>query len=234
MAKLISALLFLNLLLCTSQQLRLEEKSKILQEGFGKLQCSSKNPTVLDQGVYWFHQKNTNERPVFLFYLNSLGKKIPSSRNDERFGSQKDSNGYTLEFKKFDHSQESTYYCLSIYNAEIHFSPGIPLYYPVPTTRTSTTVATVGPKPSSAESRKNCTRAKPPDPREKGVLNIPCELYILVPLAGACLILLIIVVVTSIILHKYSRKKRCKQYCHCRKRPMKENNGRLNPSDRYV
>nr|XP_033815557.1 T-cell surface glycoprotein CD8 alpha chain [Geotrypetes seraphini] len=259
MAKLISALLFLNLVSYTSQELHLKDESNIVQTGSGKLHCSSRDSILLDQGVYWFHQKNSNKQPTFLLFVNSLGKKI-SSKDAGHFGSQKDSRGYNLEFKSFDHSQESTYYCLSIYNSEIHFSPGIPLYFPElrekkwkvwgffllflvkifffpVTTKAPTTPSTstaVAPKPSTAGRRENCTRAKPPDPREGRALNVPCELYIWVPLAGACLILLIIVVVTSIILCKYSRRKRFKQYCHCRKRPMKENNGRLNPSDRYV
>ncbi|XP_029448844.1 T-cell surface glycoprotein CD8 alpha chain isoform X2 [Rhinatrema bivittatum] len=170
MAKLIAVLLFLHLLWRpSSQQLELRQGSDIVQGGSGKLQCSSKkNPALLDQGVFWFQQRRSQRAPTFLFYINSLGRVKANLKIDAaQFTVQKESWSYSLEFKSFGEEDQSTYYCLSFYNSELFFSPGVPLYYPGTTLAPTSSSTAAARGPQSSRSPENCSSHRPADSRRR-------------------------------------------------------------------
>ncbi|XP_019409021.1 PREDICTED: T-cell surface glycoprotein CD8 alpha chain [Crocodylus porosus] len=184
-----------------------------------ELECAIKDNSFSDSGVSWVHQgKDSGLR--FIMFISSISRVTHASDVDKpRYGGSKGPGTYKLMVKSFQEKDQGEYYCIVIRNQMLHFSSGHQVFLPVPPTQppttkaasttpiTTTPVTTIGPETQS------------PANAHKTWLN--CDLYIWAPLVGACLFLLVALVVTIITCQK-TRRRRCK----CR-RPANANNGKV-------
>ncbi|MEE6462808.1 hypothetical protein FKM82_001708 [Ascaphus truei] len=231
MAGLFYALLFLDWILC-SYQLKLLSTPITLQRGSPepvKLDCQPEGKDSMDHGVFWFRQREGGRSPESILFVTNMGKPILSNENVFKHFSAKKSYSYSLEINPFGEKDQAIYYCMINQNSVLHISPGRSLYYPAasqPTTSKAASPRIQHPTPGDSC---DC-KATQPGLKPSGPVAFSCSFYILAPLAGFCLLLLISLLVTSILLSKKSRRKRCR----CKHRPTDEKNGKPKAPGRYV
>ncbi|XP_027487818.1 T-cell surface glycoprotein CD8 alpha chain-like, partial [Corapipo altera] len=159
-----------------------------------------------DSGMFWVHQDKSGTLH-FIVFISSLSRVTfnGNQRTPTRFEASKDNTIYWLVVKSFTQQDEGNYFCLANINQMLYFSPGLPAFLPVITTPGPTTQRGITGKDSDI---------KTPDPesRTKKDLNSFCDGVIWVPLAGACLLLLIALAITILQCTKTRRRRRrCKR-----------------------
>ncbi|KFW86825.1 T-cell surface glycoprotein CD8 alpha chain, partial [Manacus vitellinus] len=112
-----------------------------------------------------------------------------SQRTSTRFEASKGNTIYRLVVKSFTQQHEGNYFCLMNINQMLYFSPGLPAFFPVITTPGPTTQHGITGKDSDV-------RTPDPESSTEKDLNSFCDGVIWVPLAGACLLLLIALAIT--------------------------------------
>ncbi|KAM7169027.1 T-cell surface glycoprotein CD8 alpha chain isoform 2-T2 [Macrochelys suwanniensis] len=195
-----------------------------------ELECVISGHGLSDSGVSWMRQ-NRDSAPEFILFITSLGR-VASTENGKppaRFKAKKESN-YRLTVTSFQEQDQGNYYCIVNHNQRLHFSSGIPLYLPAPPTAAPTTKATTPPPSTTARSKDpgDCKHSPKTAKAPKKGMDLSCDFYIWVPLASACLLLLIALLATITVCQK-TRRRRCK----C-KRPMNGSNGKPSMPNRYV
>uniref|UniRef100_A0A452IID2 T-cell surface glycoprotein CD8 alpha chain n=1 Tax=Gopherus agassizii TaxID=38772 RepID=A0A452IID2_9SAUR len=175
-----------------------------------ELECVFSGRDLSDSGVSWMLQHRQSV-PQFILFITSLGRVAPTENGKPptRFEAKRESSIYRLTVKSFQEQDQGNYYCIVNHNQRLYFSSGIPLHLPgqhqphpisapsawtPPTTAPSTKATTTQPSTTSAKAT------------EKG-LDLSCHLYIWVPLAIACLLLLIALLATITMCQS---KRRCK------------------------
>ncbi|XP_050799413.1 T-cell surface glycoprotein CD8 alpha chain [Gopherus flavomarginatus] len=237
MARFVSLLFFLSLSLCccrsqgqgSKMSVRLRNKGSPLALGNRvELECVFSGRDLSDSGVSWMLQ-HRQSAPQFILFITSLGRVAPTENGKPptRFEAKRESSIYRLTVKSFQEQDQGNYYCIVNHNQRLHFSSGIPLHLPAPPTTAPSTKATTT-QPSTTTEPRDCKQfLNTAKATEKG-LDLSCHLYVWVPLASACLLLLIALLATITMCQK-TRRRRCK----C-KRPMNGSNGKPSMPNRYT
>ncbi|XP_052537386.1 T-cell surface glycoprotein CD8 alpha chain-like isoform X6 [Tympanuchus pallidicinctus] len=214
-------LLLLSLGLCCTgaQEQRNKMEARFLnrnlkhpQEGQRlELECLPYNK---DSGVSWIRQ-DKDGKLHFIVYISVLSRTTyPGSKTtSSQFEGSKQENSFRLVVKNFKAQDQGTYFCFSNINQELHFSSGQPAFFPVTTTSAPTTPATTN-QSSQITKKDICMQSSDPETSNKNMLNFYCEIYIWAPLAGACLVLLVVLVVTIVLCQKTRRRR-----CRCKRPP---------------
>uniref|UniRef100_A0A8C3SDU1 T-cell surface glycoprotein CD8 alpha chain n=1 Tax=Chelydra serpentina TaxID=8475 RepID=A0A8C3SDU1_CHESE len=158
-----------------------------------ELECVISGHGLSDSGVSWMRQ-NRDSAPEFILFITSLGR-VASTENGKppaRFKAKKESN-YRLTVTSFQEQDQGNYYCIVNHNQRLHFSSGIPLYLPGQHQPhpISAPCFLVLPLPTTASTWNQMSNKAP----KKG-MDLSCDFYIWVPLASACLLLLIALLAT--------------------------------------
>ncbi|NWT74065.1 CD8A protein, partial [Prunella himalayana] len=168
-----------------------------------ELECQ----TDKNHGAVWIHQDKSGTLH-FIVFINSMSRATfgGNQKTSPRFEASKDNSIYRLAVKSFTPQDEGSYFCVMNFNQMLHFSPGQRAFLPA-----TTTVAPSTPGPTSKRGTTEDPNLKTPDPesRMKDNLNFFCHIFIWIPLAGACLLLLIALVIT-IVLCQHTRRRRCR------------------------
>uniref|UniRef100_A0A8C0FWP7 T-cell surface glycoprotein CD8 alpha chain n=1 Tax=Chelonoidis abingdonii TaxID=106734 RepID=A0A8C0FWP7_CHEAB len=212
MARFVSLLFFLSLTLCCCRSQGQGSKMSVRLRNGGsplvlgnkvELECVFSGHGLSDSGVSWMLQHGQSA-PQFILFITSLGRVAPTENGKPpvRFEAKKESNIYRLTVKSFQEQDQGNYYCIVNHNQRLHFSSGIALHLP----------GQHQPHPISAPSAWAGAPAFPLPPSPKG-LDLYCHLYIWVPLASACVLLLIALLATITIcqiLRSHAREQRLK------------------------
>ncbi|XP_048797171.1 T-cell surface glycoprotein CD8 alpha chain isoform X8 [Lagopus muta] len=214
-------LLLLSLgLCCTSAQGQrnkmearfLDRNLKHPQEGQRlELECL---PYNRDNGVSWVRQ-DKDGKLHFITYIPVFSRTTdPGSKTtSSQFEWSKQENSFRLVVKNFKAQDQGTYFCISNINQVLHFSSGQPAFFPVTTTSAPTTPAATN-QSSQISKTDICMQSSDPGTSNKNMLNFYCEIYIWAPLAGVCLVLLVVLVVTIVLCQKTRRRR-----CRCKRPP---------------
>ncbi|NXA75037.1 CD8A protein, partial [Thryothorus ludovicianus] len=189
-----------------SLQIKLRSPKDITQLQVGQmleLECR----TDKNRGVFWIHQDKRGNLH-FIVFINSMSKATfeGNQKTSARFEASNKNMIYWLVVKSFTPQDEGKYFCLMIDNQMLYFSPGQPAFLPVDSTVAPTTCA-----PTSTHRITEDPNLKTPDPGSKMQedLDFFCHIFIWIPLAGACLLLLIALVIT-LVLCQNTRRRRCR------------------------
>ncbi|NXH23808.1 CD8A protein, partial [Myiagra hebetior] len=166
-----------------------------------ELECQ----TDKDTGTFWIHQDKSGTLR-FIVFINSMSRATFSrDQRSPRFQASKHNTNYLLAVNSFTPQDEGNYFCMINFNQMLFFSPGQPAFLPV------TTVAptTRGPTPKHGTTEDPNPKTPDPERRMKEELDFSCHIFIWVPLAGACLLLLIALVITTVLCRR-TRRRRCK------------------------
>ncbi|NXA65395.1 CD8A protein, partial [Mohoua ochrocephala] len=204
-------LLLLALALCEyghglSPDLKVKSPKDIAQLREGQrleLQCQ----TDRDSGAFWIRQDKSGTLH-FIVFISSISRTTFSNdqKHSPRFEAGKDNKLYHLVVKSFTPQDEGSYFCMTIFNQMLFFSRGQPAFLPV-----TTTVAPTTSGPILKHGTTEDPNPKTPDPerRMQEDLDFSCHIFIWVPLAGACLLLLIALVITTVLCRR-TRRRRCR------------------------
>ncbi|XP_014822214.1 PREDICTED: T-cell surface glycoprotein CD8 alpha chain [Calidris pugnax] len=159
-----------------------------------------------DSGAFWIHQDKGGSLH-FIVFISSLSRTTFSGnqKTSKRFEASKDGKFYRLVVKSFTPQDEGNYFCLVNSNQVLYFSLGQPAFFPVTTTVAPTTPALT--TQSGITEKDPCPRT--PDTEISKETNFFCNIFIWVPLSGACLLLLLALAVT-ITLCQQTRRRRCR------------------------
>ncbi|NXS48243.1 CD8A protein, partial [Balaeniceps rex] len=160
-----------------------------------------------DSGVFWV-RLDKHGTLHFIVFISSLPRTTfaGNERTSTRFEATKYGSLYQLVVKSFTPQDEGNYFCLMNSNQMLYFSSGQPAFFPVTTTAASTTPA---PTQHGVTEKNPYLKTQDPETSNKEEQNFFCNIFIWVPLAGACLLLLFALVVT-IILCQQTRRRRCR------------------------
>ncbi|NXU54675.1 CD8A protein, partial [Turnix velox] len=167
-----------------------------------ELECVSDKE---DSGTFWIRQDKDGNL-YFIVFISSMSKTTfeGNEKKSTRFEASRDGKLYRLAVMSFKPGDEGTYFCLMINNQKLYFSPGLSAFFPgqqhLHITSLSSAKMPTSPGPSLF--------SFPVDTSKENVTYF-CEIFIWVPLAGACLLLLIALAVT-VILCQQTRRRRCR------------------------
>ncbi|XP_065490453.1 T-cell surface glycoprotein CD8 alpha chain [Caloenas nicobarica] len=168
-----------------------------------ELECQAANE---DSGIFWVRM-DRGRTLHFIVFISSMARTTfeGKERTSRRFEATKDSRFYRLVVKSFTPQDEGNYFCLMNSNQVLYFSPGQPAFLPVTTTPAPTTQGgTTEEDPSPKTPDPDTSKKKEPD--------FFCDIFIWVPLAGACVLLLLALAVTVVLCQRTrSRRCRCKR-----------------------
>ncbi|NXX28673.1 CD8A protein, partial [Nicator chloris] len=168
-----------------------------------ELECQTDKHT----DVFWIHQ-DTNGTLHFIVFMSSTSRAtfVGNQRTSTHFEARKEGTFYHLVVKSFTPHDEGNYFCITNFSQMLYFSPGQPVFLPVTTVVAPTTCG-----PTSTRGITEDPNLKTPDPERRLQEDqyFFCHIFIWVPLAGACLLLLIALVIT-IVLCQQTRRRRCR------------------------
>ncbi|NWU30899.1 CD8A protein, partial [Dyaphorophyia castanea] len=158
-----------------------------------ELECQ----TGKDTGAFWIRQDKRGTLH-FIVFINSMSRATFSSgqRSPQRFEARKNNTIYQLVVKSFTPQDEGTYFCTMIFTQMLFFSPGQPAFLPVTTTVAPTTH---GPTPKHGITEDPNLKTPDPDRGTQEDLEYFCLVFLWVPLAGLCLLLLQLLAITIVL-----------------------------------
>ncbi|XP_074443373.1 T-cell surface glycoprotein CD8 alpha chain isoform X1 [Larus michahellis] len=148
-----------------------------------------------DSGAFWIRQDKGGNLH-FIVFISSLSRSTfdGNEKKSTRFEARKDGSSYRLIVKSFMREDEGNYFCVVNSNQVLYFSSGQPAFFPV-----LTTAAPTAPAPTTQHGiteKDPCPMTPDPETSKKKEMNFFCEIFIWVPLAAACLLLLLALAVT--------------------------------------
>ncbi|NXO88218.1 CD8A protein, partial [Sitta europaea] len=151
--------------------------------------------TDKNRGANWIHQDRSGTLHS-IASISSLGRvTFPGNqKTSPRFEASSHNMIYRLVVKSFTLQDEGKYFCMMIDNQVLYFSRGQPAFLPVTTT---VAPSTSGPTPKRGVTEH--LRTPDPESRMQEDLDFFCHIFIWVPLAGACLLLLIALAITLVL-----------------------------------
>ncbi|NWR74356.1 CD8A protein, partial [Centropus unirufus] len=155
-----------------------------------ELQCESSKE---DSGVFWV-RLDKDHTLHFIVYISSLPRTVfqGNQQTSPRFEATKDRRFYRLVVKSFTSQDEGYYFCLMNSNQVLYFSQGQPAFFPV--------IPTVAPTTQRAITENDsCLKTQDQDFSDQNVMTLFCDIVVWVPLAGACVLLLIALLVTILL-----------------------------------
>ncbi|XP_032042782.1 T-cell surface glycoprotein CD8 alpha chain-like [Aythya fuligula] len=169
-----------------------------------ELECVSS----VDSGVSWIRQDKAGTLH-FIVYISTLPKTTfkGNQMTSSRFEASKIGKSYRLKVMSFEAQDEGTYFCTVNYNQVLYFSSGLHAFFPVTTTAAPVTTVSPTTQGSQVTKRDVCLQSHEAETSKEKELNFFCEIFIWVPLAAACLLLLIALVIT-IVLNQATKRRR--------------------------
>ncbi|NXD20725.1 CD8A protein, partial [Spelaeornis formosus] len=170
--------------------------------------------TGKSSGAFWIHQDKSGTLH-FIVFISSMSQATFNWRQKTptHLKAWKHDKFYYLVVKQFTLYDEGKYFCMMNFNQQMYFSPGQPVFLSDITTAAPPSPTTRGPTPSRGRTEE--PNPKTPDPAERRMrndLNFFCHVFIWIPLAGACLLLLIALVITTVLCKQTTRRRcRCKR-----------------------
>uniref|UniRef100_A0A8C3CHK4 T-cell surface glycoprotein CD8 alpha chain n=1 Tax=Cairina moschata TaxID=8855 RepID=A0A8C3CHK4_CAIMO len=160
-----------------------------------ELECTNSQ----DSGVSWIRQDKAGTLH-FIVYISALSKPTfaGNQMTSSRYGVSKSGRSYRLTVTSFKAQDEGIYFCTVNYNQVLYFSSGLPAFFPV--TTTAAPVTSVSPTTQGSRVTKR-------DTSKEKKLNFFCEIFIWIPLAAACLLLFIALVITIVLCQSKSHPK---------------------------
>ncbi|NXM89593.1 CD8A protein, partial [Oenanthe oenanthe] len=161
--------------------------------------------TDKDSGTAWIHRDKRGTLHFIVFISSTSRTTFRNQETSRRFDAGKHRTVYYLEVKSFTPQDEGSYFCVMNFNQMLYFSPGQPAFLP------ATTVAPTTCQPTTKGGTTEDPNLKTPDPerRMQEDLNFFCHIFIWVPLAGACALLLIALVITLVLCRRKAHHKPC-------------------------
>ncbi|NXU60160.1 CD8A protein, partial [Horornis vulcanius] len=154
-------------------------------------------------GAFWIHQDKAGTLHFIVFISSTSQTTFQGNhRTSPLFEARREGVSYHLVVKSFTRWDEGKYFCVMNFNQRLYFSPGLLAFLPATTT--------VPPTTSQSGTTEHLSLQTPdPERRMQEDLDFFCHIFIWVPLAGACLLLLIALVIT-IVLCQQTRRRRCR------------------------
>ncbi|NXH23809.1 CD8A protein, partial [Myiagra hebetior] len=158
-----------------------------------ELECQ----TDKDTGTFWIHQDKSGTLR-FIVFINSMSRATFSrDQRSPRFQASKHNTNYLLAVNSFTPQDEGNYFCMINFNQMLFFSRGQPAFLPATTVLASTTP---GPTTQCGITEKDsCLKTPDPDGRMQEYLDYFCLIFLWVPLAGLCLLLLQLLAITIVL-----------------------------------
>eukprot|EP00076_Gallus_gallus_P020691 XP_015141440.1 T-cell surface glycoprotein CD8 alpha chain-like [Gallus gallus] len=158
-----------------------------------EMECSPKNS---DNGASRIRQ-DKDGKLHFIVYISMLSRTTYSGNENTspNFEASQKGNSYRLVVKNFRAQDQGTYFCIANINQVLHFSSGQPAFFPVTTEAPTTPAATT----QSRHISKNDTshQSLHPGTSRENSLTFCCDIVIWINLAGACLLLLTAITITT-------------------------------------
>ncbi|KAL2305475.1 hypothetical protein Nmel_007462, partial [Mimus melanotis] len=167
--------------------------------------------TDRNSGAFWIHKDKKGTLHFIVFISSTAKTTFGNQIKATRFQASKHNAIYYLAVKSFTPQDEGNYFCVMNYNQMLYFSPGQTAFLP------ATTVAPTTCEPTTTGGKTEDPNLQTPDPerRMQEDLNFFCHIFIWVPLAGACVLLLIALVITLVLCQQTRRRRcRCKRPAH--------------------
>ncbi|NWQ90165.1 CD8A protein, partial [Burhinus bistriatus] len=164
-----------------------------------------------DSGAFWVRQDKGGTLH-FIVFISSMSRSTfeGNKRTSTRFEASKDSRFYRLVVNSFMPQDEGNYFCLMNSNQVLYFSPGQPVFFPGQQHLHPTLLRFAKmPSTSCPSTGRPFLFSIPAETSKEKVLNFFCDMFIWVPLAGACVLLLMALAIT-IILCQQTRRRRCR------------------------
>uniref|UniRef100_A0A8C0U341 T-cell surface glycoprotein CD8 alpha chain-like n=1 Tax=Cyanistes caeruleus TaxID=156563 RepID=A0A8C0U341_CYACU len=141
-----------------------------------------------DIGAFWIHQDKSGKLHAIVF-INSISRVTfqGNQKWSSRFEASKHNTVYYLTVKSFTPRDQGKYFCVMNLNQMLYFSPA------------TTVVAPTTPEPTPKHAPGGHSIFSIPAERIQEDLNFFCHIFIWVPLAGACLLLFIALVITIVL-----------------------------------
>uniref|UniRef100_A0A2K5ULI8 T-cell surface glycoprotein CD8 alpha chain n=1 Tax=Macaca fascicularis TaxID=9541 RepID=A0A2K5ULI8_MACFA len=175
-----------------------------------KCQVLLSNPT---SGCSWlFQPRGTAARPTFLLYLSQNKPKAAEGLDTQRFSGKRLGDTFVLTLRDFRQENEGYYFCSALSNSIMYFSHFVPVfpcseahhYASAATTHTGAHHRVAAPVPAP----RGVPASGGGSVNTRG-LDFACDIYIWAPLAGACGVLLLSLVITLYCNHR-NRRRVCK------------------------
>ncbi|NXS18197.1 CD8A protein, partial [Mystacornis crossleyi] len=184
-------LLLLALGLCeyghgASLGMKVRSPSDITQLQVGQrleLECQ----TDRDSGAFWIRQDKSGTLH-FIVFINSMSRATFSRdqrTSPERFEAKKHNTIYQLVVKSFTPQDEGTYFCTMIFMQMLFFSPGQPAFLPGQQHLHPASLSPARMPPTSCPTQED--------------LDHFCLVFLWVPLAGLCLLLLQLLAISIVL-----------------------------------
>ncbi|NXB61467.1 CD8A protein, partial [Struthidea cinerea] len=151
-------------------------------------------------GVAWVRQDNV-ETFKFIVFISPLSEATfeGNQKTSTHFEARKEDVFYHLVVKSFTPQDEGSYFCIKYINKELYFSHG-QLAFLSATTVLAPGPTTPGPTTQCGITEKNsCLNTPDPDRRMQEDLDYFCLIFLWVPLAGLCLLLLQLLAMTIVL-----------------------------------
>ncbi|NXO13631.1 CD8A protein, partial [Oriolus oriolus] len=142
-----------------------------------------------DTGVVWVHQDSIETFKFIVFISPLSGATFEGNqKTSTHFEARKEDTFYHLVVKSFTMQDEGNYFCIKYINKEMYFSHGQLAFLSATTT---VAPSTPGPTTQSGITEKDsCLKTPDPERRMQEDLDYFCLVFLWVPLAGLCLLLL--------------------------------------------
>ncbi|KFO55296.1 T-cell surface glycoprotein CD8 alpha chain, partial [Corvus brachyrhynchos] len=154
--------------------------------------------TDKNSGAFWIHQDKSGTLH-FIVFISSVSRTTFSrdQRTSPRFEASKHNSIYLLVVKSFTPQDEGNYFCMMNFNQMLFFSPGQPAFLPAATTPGPTTPGYT--TQCGITEKDSCQKTSDPDRRMQEDLEYFCLIFLWVPLAGLCLLLLQLLATTIVL-----------------------------------
>uniref|UniRef100_A0A674H0T7 CD8 subunit alpha n=1 Tax=Taeniopygia guttata TaxID=59729 RepID=A0A674H0T7_TAEGU len=190
-------------------QIKVSSPKDITQLRVGQrleLECQ----TYKRYGASWIRQ-DKHGTLHFIVFISSVSRASfgENQGTAHRFETSKHNTVYRLVVKSFSPEDEGTYFCVMSLNQMLHFSPGQRAFLPGQQHLHPASLSPAKIRQENADTRTVCNIGHEHLGRMQKDLNFLCHIFIWVPLAGACLLLLIALVITAVLCQQ-TRRRRCR------------------------